>query len=481
MTVLVWFRRDLRQDDHTALSRALATHDRVWCAFVFDKDILDPLLARGLRADRRVEFILRSVTELDAALRARGGGLIVRHGRARDEIPRLARDLGVDAVFANRDYEPDARRRDDAVAQQLAANGQNFRDFKDQVVFERDDILTGAGRPYAVFTPYRNAWLKRLTPADLQSQTTQGQAGCLMPPPAGDSLPTLAALGFVPSNLTELRLPAGMTGAQALFDAFLDRIDDYAATRDFPALEGSSALSPHLRFGTISIRTLADHAYRLALHAGKGAATWLNELIWREFYQMILWHHPRVVGHAFKPDCDALQWDDAPGLFAAWREGRTGYPLVDAAMRQIDRTGTMHNRLRMVVASFLVKDLGLDWRQGEQYFADHLLDFDLAANNGGWQWAASTGCDAQPWFRIFNPVTQSEKFDAEGKFIRRYLPELARVPAKHIHAPWRMSAAEQSACGTRIGRDYPAPVVDHASARERTLARYGKLRKASLP
>jgi deoxyribodipyrimidine photo-lyase len=290
-------------------------------------------------------------------------------------------------------------------------------------------------------------------------------------------MPRLEELGFEASDLAALRLPTGMSGAQAMFRDFAERIDDYAAKRDFPALKGCSYLSAHLRFGTISIRQLAAYAQA---QSSRGAATWLSELIWRDFYHAILWHHPRVVTQCFKPDFDALRWDDAPELLAAWQAGRTGYPLVDAAMRQLEQAGWMHNRLRMVAASFLAKDLGLDWRLGEAWFAEKLLDFDLAANNGGWQWAASTGCDAQPWFRIFNPVTQSEKFDAEGRFIRRYLPELAAVSAKFIHAPWRMDAAQQAACGVVIGRDYPAPVVDHAAARERTLARFKAVRGADV-
>jgi deoxyribodipyrimidine photo-lyase len=262
-----------------------------------------------------------------------------------------------------------------------------------------------------------------------------------------------------------------MSGARRLLDDFLGRIDKYHERRDFPAVKGPSYLSVHLRFGTISIRELVGHAHA---RGGRGAETWLSELIWRDFYFMVLDHHPRVVGHAFKPELDAVHFDNDPERFAAWCEGRTGYPLVDAAMRQINRTGYMHNRLRMVAASFLVKDLHVDWRWGERYFAERLNDFDLAANNGGWQWAASTGCDAQPYFRIFNPVTQSEKFDPDGRFIRRYVPELARVPDRFIHAPWRMKPADQVACGFAIGRDYPPPIVDHASARQLTLERYGR-------
>ena len=256
-----------------------------------------------------------------------------------------------------------------------------------------------------------------------------------------------------------------------MFEEFRTRIDGYQDRRDFPAVRGPSYLSVHLRFGTISIRELARTAHALD---SAGAQTWLSELIWRDFYFQILWHNPHVVERSFKPEFDALEFPDHEDRFAAWCEGRTGYPLVDAAMRQINSSGYMHNRLRMVVASFLVKDLHVHWRRGERYFADHLNDFDLAANNGGWQWAASTGCDAQPYFRIFNPVTQSERFDPDGKFIRLYLPELASVPARYIHAPWTMPPIDQTAAGVIIGRDYPAPLVDHADARKITLELYAR-------
>jgi deoxyribodipyrimidine photo-lyase len=454
---LVWFRRDLRDFDHAALAAALRGHARVHCAFVFDTDILAPLP----RQDRRVEFIRRALIELDAALRARGGGLIVRHGRAAEEIPRLAAELGVAAVHANRDHEPFARQRDAAVAGALAADGRAFHDHKDQTIFERDEVLTQGGTPFAVFTPYARAWRARLAPADLAPhECTAGPEQFAVAP-----APTFDVPGFAPA---EPGIPCGMSGGARLFDDFLARIDRYHATRDFPALDATSGLSPHLRFGTVSIRALVAAAHaRGLLPDGKGAEVWLNELIWREFYQMVLWHRPDVVEHAWKRGCDALVWDDAPGLFAAWQAGRTGYPLVDAAMRELAATGRMHNRLRMVSASFLVKDLGIDWRRGAAHFAAHLLDYDLASNNGGWQWCASTGCDAQPWFRIFNPVTQSEKFDPRGAFIRRHVPELKDVPDKFIHAPWRMAAPPAA---------YPPPCVDHAAARERTLARFAALK-----
>jgi deoxyribodipyrimidine photo-lyase len=462
---LVWFRRDLRDFDHAALSLALRRHARVYCVFVFDTDILAPLLARGLTSDRRIDFIRRALGELDTALRAKGGALVVRHGRAITELTRLAASLGVAAVYANRDYEPMARQRDAVVAEQLAADGREFVECKDQVIFERDEILTQAGTPFAVFTPYARAWRARLAPTDLAEHDCTAQQGQLAVPGAVPPAPSLPALGFAP---TDLKIPCGMSGGARLFEDFVARIYRYHETRDYPGLKGVSYLSPHLRFGTVSIRRLAAAAHAASLQAqGKGAETWLTELIWREFYQMVLWHRPAVIERCFKPACDALVWDEAPELFDAWREGRTGYPLVDAAQRQLLQHGWMHNRLRMVSASFLTKDLGIDWRRGAAHFADWLLDYDLAANNGGWQWAASTGCDAQPWFRVFNPVTQSEKFDPQGKFIRRYVPELGDVTEKYIHAPWRMPVPPA---------DYPAPIIDHALARERTLTRFGKLR-----
>jgi deoxyribodipyrimidine photo-lyase len=266
----------------------------------------------------------------------------------------------------------------------------------------------------------------------------------------------------------------GISGAETQFREFLRRIDRYDRARDFPALKGPSYLSAHLRFGTISIRRLVAETHALS---SPGARAWLSELIWREFYFQILHHHPQVDGHAFRAEFEHVAFDNDTARWEAWCEGRTGYPLVDAAMRQLNQTGYMHNRLRMVTASFLVKDLHIDWRRGERYFAELLTDHDLAANNGGWQWAASTGCDAQPYFRIFNPVTQSEKFDPEGKFIRRYVPELAKVPIRHIHAPSRMSPREQQAAGCIIGSDYPAPIVDHDAARRVTLERYAEAKR----
>jgi deoxyribodipyrimidine photo-lyase len=465
---LVWFRRDLRIDDHAALARALRESADVYCTFIFDRDILDALPSR---ADRRVEFIHGSLVGLDAALRSRGGALIVRHAPARTEIPRLARELRVDAVYASRDYEPGARARDDEVARELSATGIAFATTKDHVVFEQDEILTGAGKPFSVFTPYKRAWLAALTPEHVAPRTTDSGPGRLRAPPAVAGVPALEAIGFARTDLAALGVVPGAAGARRLLDDFARRIDRYHEARDFPAAKGPSYLSAHVRFGTISIRELASFAHARSLQAGgEGAATWLSELIWRDFYAQILWHHPHVVGHAFRPAYDAIRFPGDASRLAAWREGRTGYPIVDAGMRQLAATGYMHNRLRMITASFLVKDLLVDWRAGERHFADLLLDYDLASNNGGWQWASSTGCDAQPYFRIFNPVTQSRRFDPEGRFIRRYVPEIAALDDDAIHAPWTLPPAIQLAKQVVVGRDYPPPIVDHAVARGQALA-----------
>lgn len=489
-TGLMWFRRDLRAHDNAALYHALKACRQVHCVFVFDTAILDPLP----RQDRRVEFILESVRQLDQALRELAGkdgaGLIVTHAAAQDEIPRLARELGVQSVFANHDYEPQAIARDAAVRGALAEAGIALHTAKDQVVFERDELLTQAGKPYAVFTPYKKAWLAKVDAFYLKPYPVEKYGDALAPrPEAMRRLPSLQDLGFEPTNLAQLPMPAGLRGGQDLLAEFAHRIDRYHDSRDFPAVKGPSYLSVHLRFGTVSIRALAGRAHALAEGGSAGAATWLSELIWRDFYHQVLVNFPHVVdargeSHSFKPEYDAIKWErgkHAQALFEAWCEGRTGYPLVDAAMAQINQTGYMHNRLRMVVASFLSKDLGLDWRWGERYFAQKLNDFDLAANNGGWQWASSSGCDAQPYFRIFNPVSQSRKFDAEGKFILRYLPQLAGLPAQALHAPWTASPVELAAAGVQLGVTYPLPIVDHEEARAATMARYAVVKKNKAP
>lgn len=468
-SVLFWFRRDLRSHDNVGLHQALTLYKKVYCVFIFDRDILNELPSKQ---DRRVEFIWESVVELKASLESLDGDLIVHYASARAAIPALAAVLKVDAVYANTDYEPYAVARDAEVSKILAGEGIDFRTFKDTVIFEKNEVLTQASGTFSVFTPYKNAWLRRLHDADLAPRAIAEYRDSFAKAKLAEPVPTLASMGFERTNLSSF-IRAGMSGAAALRDDFIERMADYKEARDLPSVKGVSYLSVHNRFGTISIRELAGIAYAETLRKKNiGAETWLSELIWRDFYFQIIFHHPHAAKSAFRPEYDAIQWPNEKKLFTAWCEARTGYPLIDAAMRQLNQTGYMHNRLRMIVASFLTKDLLIDYRWGEKYFADNLNDFDLSANNGGWQWAASTGCDAQPYFRIFNPITQSERFDTQGKFIRKYVPELKNVTDKFIHAPWLLPPLEQQARECVMGRDYPLPIVDHATQRDRALALY---------
>ncbi|MFA6041285.1 MAG: deoxyribodipyrimidine photo-lyase [Methylophilus sp.] len=457
---LVWFRRDLRDFDHAALYHALKSTSAVYCVFVFDKNILDLLTDKQ---DRRVSFIWDSIRELKTSLQMQGGDLIVLYGDAVEEVTRLAQQLKVNAVYSNRDYEPSAIERDATVASALAQIGIAFYQYKDQVLFEQNEILTQAGRPYGVFTAYKNAYKKQLNDFYLQSYAVKPYLKNLAQVELTE-LVSLEMIGFARAPIAQL--PTGMSGGEALFHDFVTRISHYDEARNYPAVKGVSYLSTHLRFGTVSVRELARTAINIG---GAGAETWLNELIWRDFYFQVLFHRSDLAeGRAYKAEFDQIKFPNDKALFNAWCQGRTGYPLVDAAMRQLNQTGYMHNRLRMLTASFLVKDLLVDWRWGERYFAEKLIDFDFSANNGGWQWAASTGCDAQPYFRIFNPVTQSRKFDVKGKFIRKYVPELSDLSDKDIHAPWESVAFKQH--GLNAG--YIEPIVSHAQVRLKALALY---------
>jgi len=489
-TALVWFRRDLRDFDNAALHHALAMSEKVYCAFLFDKKILTPLQAHG-PSDRRVAFIHASVHALHASLARQGGALLVRYGDAVETLLELSEELKVDAVFVNEDYEPQAIQRDREVALALEQRGRQLLSFKDQVIHEKDEVLSQSAKPFSVFTPYKNAWLKKfhnaqgaLDPSLIPSFDCSPGAGQLCAASSLASIPSLEDMGFEACDLDGLNMPSGMAGGEQLLQAFLPRMARYDSTRNYPAVKGPSYLSVHLRFGTVSIRSLARYAMQAMAsgEASEGAMVWLSELVWRDFYFMILYQHPKVAQQAFKPEYDRIDWEQGPAAdaaFEAWCNARTGYPLVDAAMMQLNQTGYMHNRLRMVSACFLIKDLGIDWRRGEAWFARQLNDFDLSANNGGWQWAASSGCDAQPYFRIFNPITQSEKFDPDGKFIRRYLPQLAKLDARHIHAPWQAPSLVLESAGIALGRDYPRPIVAHDEARKRTLERYAVVKKSS--
>lgn len=432
----MWFRRDLRLRDNAALYHALKSASeqglRVVPLFIFDRTILDALPDKR---DRRVEFIHHSLQEMQRDLAAQGSSMLVRYGTP-DEVWRgLFEEFAIQAVFCNHDYEQYALKRDEHIGKLCASNGAAFTTSKDQTIFEKHEILTGEQRPYTVFTPYSKRWKAQCNDFFVKPYPTDKYRRGFWQSEAF-AIPPLAAMGFVPA------------GASFPTNALIENIiSTYDKTRDFPATQGTTRLSVHLRFGTVSIRECAEAALRLN-------ETWLNELIWRDFYMQILFHFPHVETSAFKPQYNRIPWREDAAEFQAWCEGRTGYPIVDAGMRELNATGYMHNRVRMITASFLTKHLLHDWRRGEAYFAQKLLDFDLAANNGGWQWAAGTGCDAAPYFRIFSPAAQTEKFDPKLEYIKRWVPELNSF-------------------------DYPAPIVEHKFARERALQTYKAALKES--
>jgi deoxyribodipyrimidine photo-lyase len=459
---LFWLRRDLRLQDNTGLSAATHDSKKVFIVFIFDDCILQKLKDED---DRRITFIVHSLRELSSKLRAKKSDLLVRIGNPVEEIPKLASQLQVNAVFANKDYEPYAKIRDLKVFKNLLANNVNFKSYKDQVVFEYPEIISGQGRPYRVYTPYKNNWLKNLGPQHISNQVVNFKAlASLRDTNKFITKWSFSILGFKESSLW---LEAGETAAQKRLNKFNKFENDYFNNRNFPCLQdGTSGLSVHLRFGTISIRQLVRNTQRKNTI---GVKTWLSELIWRDFYQTILDQFPHVAKTCFQAECDKIEWPGKNRHFELWCKGMTGYPLVDAAMRHFNNTGWMHNRLRMIVASFLTKDLLVDWRKGESWFARKLLDFDLASNNGGWQWSASTGCDAQPYFRIFNPITQSKNFDPDGSFIRKHIPELSGFSNRRIHWPHDAKIEEQTEAKCLLGKEYPRPVVAHGIQRKRAI------------
>jgi deoxyribodipyrimidine photo-lyase len=432
--ILFWFRRDLRLEDNAglyhALKNALAAGLTVQPLFIFDTTILDALTDK---ADKRVVFIHQAIERLHTELAELGAMLDVRHGVPLNIFAELLNEYDVKGVYANRDYEPDARARDKAVYELLDGHGIAFRAFKDHVIFEKNEVMKADDSPYTVFTPYARKWLSQLDDFYVQSFPTRAYLDGLYQQEKR-AIPSMGQLGFEPMAV---EFPSEELDFNVL--------DAYAEQRDYPALPATSRLGVHLRFGTVSIR-------QVAAHARARSAVFLSELIWRDFYQMILWHHPQVVTQSFKPMYDQIVWRNQSSEFAQWCAGQTGYPLVDAGMRELNETGFMHNRVRMVVASFLTKHLLIDWRWGERYFAQKLLDYDLAANNGGWQWAAGCGCDAAPYFRVFNPTLQMEKFDPKNEYVRRWVPEF----------------------GTAA---YFEPMVEHRMARERCLQTYAQALK----
>lgn len=445
---LCWIRRDLRLSDHAALAHATEQADEVAVVFVYDTVILDALEDK---ADRRLQFIVSSLDQLAETLRQQGSDLVALHGDPVQLIPQLARDMQADFVVAAEDYEPYALQRDQAVGQQV-----RLQLVKDQVVFAKREVLSQSGEAFRVFTPYFRAWRAKMTPADIALREPDPAKFIPSNRLAQKGNLTLQQIGFQP---TDLWLEPGEDGAQTRLTQFLAKVDQYAENRDLPALDATSGLSVHLRFGTVSVR---ECVRAVADPTTKGQEKWLAELAWREFYQMILANWPEVARETFRPEYRNLHWPGTRDDFEKWCEGQTGYPIVDAAMRCLNATGWMHNRLRMVTAMFLTKDLLCDPKWGEDYFAKKLLDFDLASNNGGWQWSASTGADAQPYFRIFNPLLQSRKFDPDATFIKRWVPELREAADPHWPHDDMFAPA-----------GYQSPIVDHHAQKPKVLALLG--------
>lgn len=423
---LCWFRRDLRIEDQTALFYSLQQEEQVLPLFIFDRHILDALEDK---TDARVSFIHAQITSLKAFFEQQGSSMLIRYGYPEQVFQELLTEYEVQSVYTNRDYEPYAQSRDAQVEALLREKNIPLLSFKDQVIFEPGEIVNGSGEFYKVYTPYSRNWLEKFRQTRVQPLPAANWKNLVQSSPL--PMPSLSDMGFTPSPI---EIPSSELDEEI--------VRHYEERRNFPAQRGTSRLGIHLRFGTLSIR-------RLALKAASLNATYLNELIWREFYAMILGHAPQVVDRAFKPQYDRIPWRNNEEEFAAWCDGRTGYPIVDAGMRELNHTGFMHNRVRMIVASFLTKHLLIDWRWGEAYFAKKLLDFELASNNGGWQWAAGTGTDAQPYFRVFNPDSQTEKFDKGLVYIKKWVPEV----------------------GTS---SYPQPIVEHKFARNRAIETYKK-------
>lgn len=424
-TSIFWHRRDLRTDDNHGLYEALKNEENVLPIFIFDTEILDKLEDKK---DARVEFIHEHLQEIKTYYQKHNSSLLVLHGKPKDVFEKLIKDFNVTSVYTNRDYEPYAQQRDREMYDFFKSKNIEFKGFKDHVVFEKDEILKDDGDPYVVFTPYSRKWREKFEKLELPHYKIDDLTPNLFTTNSFE-MPSLEDLGFKKAHV---EFPD--------FDLSKSTLKNYAEDRDIPAKRGTSRLSVHLRFGTISIR----EAIRRSIEKSD---TFLNELIWREFYQMIIYHFPKSAEESFKKKYDKIEWRNNEKEFEAWCKGKTGYPIVDAGMRQLNQTGYMHNRVRMIVASFLTKHLLIDWRWGEAYFAQKLLDYELASNVGGWQWASGSGCDAAPYFRVFNPYTQTEKFDPQKKYIKKWVPEFG-------------------------SDDYPEPIVEHKKGRERALANY---------
>ncbi|MEO8146826.1 MAG: deoxyribodipyrimidine photo-lyase [Bacteroidia bacterium] len=424
-TTIFWFRRDLRLEDNAGLYHALQSGLPVQCIFIFDTEILDKLEDRD---DKRLVFIHRALEKINEQLMESGSTLKTYYGKPEEVWEKVIEDFDVKHVFANNDYEPYSRERDEMIAGFFQSKNISFATYKDQVIFEKSEVVKDDGLPYTVFTPYKNKYRSLFKRAYFKPYPTEKIFNSFLKTKP-DKIRSLTEMNFIDSDI--------QFSSIEIED---DLIKHYAEKRDIPSVNGTSRISVHLRFGTVSIRKLFAHAINLSDH-------WINELIWREFYMMILWHFPHVATSAFKPQYEKVKWRNNESEFENWCNGQTGYPIVDAGMRELNATGFMHNRVRMIVASFLTKHLLIDWRWGEAYFAKKLLDFELSSNNGGWQWAAGSGCDAAPYFRIFNPAEQTKKFDPQYLYIKKWVPEFQDL-------------------------SYPAPIVEHKFARDRCLKAY---------
>ncbi len=421
---IFWFRRDLRLKDNHGLYQALESGKKVLPIFIFDEDILDLL---ENKSDKRVDFIVQTLQTLNSFLKSKNKGIKIFKGKPLEIYKKISKNYEIEAVYCNEDYEPYAIKRDQEIATFLASKNINFHQFKDQVIFHKDEIVKADKKPYTVYTPYSKLWLNEFQKIDLQGFPSEKKLDNLLEIPFEEL--KIEDIGFQKTDLA-FEVP----------EADIHIIKTYEETRNFPAVKGTTQLGVHLRFGTISVRKLAKIAKENNL-------TFLKELIWREFFMQILYHFPKVVNHSFKSKYDVIPWENNPEFLEKWKAGKTGFPIVDAGMRELNATGFMHNRVRMITASFLIKHLLTDWRIGEAYFAEKLMDYDLSANNGNWQWCASSGCDAAPYFRIFNPEEQQKKFDPDFKYIKKWIPEF----------------------GTKY---YPKPIVEHKKAREKVLKVY---------
>ena len=463
---ICWIRRDLRLLDHVALGAAKQNSDFVTVVFVFDTNILDHLD----RDDRRVTFLHQSLQELHTKLQSMGSGLVVLQGDPVVEIPAVAKILQVDAVYTNMDVEPYAKKRDQKVFEKLNEMGCWFYMLKDHVIFSGLEVKNKSGEPFKIFTPYKRQWMAQLQPEHTLDATVEENN--FMHHSKLKSLKADWSIKDIGFKKNSLWIEPGEDEGIRRLKQFTLVMQKYHETRNFPSVpKSTSGLSVHLRFGTVSIRACVRKALQ---NKDEGSRTWLGELIWRDFYQMTLDQFPYMVATAGKKNYDKIRWPGTEKAFKLWCDGKTGYPIVDAAMRHFNETGWMHNRLRMIVATFLCKDLLVDWKKGERYFAKYLLDYDLAANIGGWQWCSSTGMDSQPYFRVFNPVLQSERFDSKGEFIRQHCTELRGMPDKYVHEPWMASKEVQKKANCIIGKDYPKPAVNHADSKSELISLFKK-------